>query len=362
MPPSLPSLQDDHAVLREAVRDAGGAVLDRFKSKTTKSWTKDDASPVTEADLEANDILRQRLIAGPRSHYGWLSEESADDHARLSAPRTWVIDPIDGTRAFMRGAPEFAVCAALLEGETAVSAIIFNPATDEFFEATRHGGAFCNGERMTANARSSLEGCSVLAAPEMFERPEWPQPWPLMRTFYRSSTSYRMALVARGDADAAIALLPKADWDVVMGTLIAQEAGAVTSDHLGSKYRFNQPTPYQRALVCAVPDLYPSLIGRLNHLPGELQPYNLNSIAERLPLSENQQLLHLVLGGELKSPNSAEFKDPSNIDIVGVFPSYTEAEAAWRSKAQQTVDSAHTRYFIVHLHRLLDPDGDGKLG
>ncbi|WOI53687.1 DUF4170 domain-containing protein [Parvularcula sp. LCG005] len=77
---------------------------------------------------------------------------------------------------------------------------------------------------------------------------------------------------------------------------------------------------------------------------------------------KNKQLLHLVFGGELTSPSKAEFKDLNNVDIVGVFPNYAEAEAAWRSKAQATVDSAHTRYFIVHLHRLLDPDGDGLLG
>ena len=79
-------------------------------------------------------------------------------------------------------------------------------------------------------------------------------------------------------------------------------------------------------------------------------------------MSEPKQLLHLVFGGELKDPSSAEFKDLSSIDVVGVYPNYSAAEKAWRGKAQATVDSAHTRYFIVHLHRLLDPDGDGKLG
>lgn len=77
---------------------------------------------------------------------------------------------------------------------------------------------------------------------------------------------------------------------------------------------------------------------------------------------EKKQLLHLVFGGELTDPNSINFSDLSKVDIVGIFPDYASAELAWRSKAQQTVDSAHTRYFIVHMHKLLDPDGDGKLG
>ena len=76
----------------------------------------------------------------------------------------------------------------------------------------------------------------------------------------------------------------------------------------------------------------------------------------------SNQLLHLVFGGELTSPEKAEFRDLSKVDIVGIFPDYASAEAAWRGKAQETVDSAHTRYFIVHLHRFLDPDGDGLLG
>ncbi|QDY99141.1 DUF4170 domain-containing protein [Nitratireductor mangrovi] len=72
-----------------------------------------------------------------------------------------------------------------------------------------------------------------------------------------------------------------------------------------------------------------------------------------------KQLLHLVFGGELKSLKGVEFRDLNDLDIVGVFPDYATAETAWRSKAQQTVDNAHMRYFIVHLHRLLDPEADG---
>ncbi|MEO1658042.1 MAG: DUF4170 domain-containing protein [Pseudomonadota bacterium] len=77
---------------------------------------------------------------------------------------------------------------------------------------------------------------------------------------------------------------------------------------------------------------------------------------------ETPQLLHLVFGGELTSPKEARFRDIDAIDIVGIYPNFAEAEKAWRSKAQATVDSAHTRYFIVHLHEFLDPDGDGMLG
>lgn len=271
-PSHLPSRRDDHTLLRDAVREAAGAVLDRFHSRSAKSWKKGDSSPVSEADIEANDILRHRLMAGPRATYGWLSEESVDEPQRLTAPRTWIIDPIDGTRAFLEGRPEFTVCAALMVGDQIDASVIFNPVTDEFFDAVRGGGARCNGEPMSASRTCTLDGCSILAWRGLFQRPEWPTPWPEIRTGYRNSTSYRMALVARGDVDAAIALVPKADWDVAMGTLMASEAGACASDHHGTAYRFNQARAVQRALVCAAPDLYPSLIARLGHLPGELRP------------------------------------------------------------------------------------------
>lgn len=264
----------DHELLCAAIREAADAVLKRYKCASNKSWQKGDATPVSEADLEANDILRRCLMADTRASYGWLSEESADDTTRVSAARTWVVDPIDGTRAFLSGRPEFTVCGALLEGSDVVASVIFNPVTDEFFEATLGGGARCNGATITATNACTLDGCSILAWQDMFKHPGWPTPWPELQTIYRNSTSYRMALVAKGEADAALALVPKADWDVAMGALIASEAGATVSDHLGEPYRFNRPEPAQRALVCAAPDLYPSLIARLAHLPANLRALN----------------------------------------------------------------------------------------
>ena len=263
------ALTDDHDRLCAAVRRAGAAALARFEAHDTKSWSKDDDSPVSEADYEANDILREGLVEAGDG-YGWLSEESADDEARLSAPRTWIVDPIDGTRAFLQGLPHFAVCVALIEDARAVAAAIFNPATDEFFEATRGGGARMNGEAIHASTACDLTGCRMLGVRRMFAHPRWPRPWPDMRLGYRNSTSYRMALIAAGRFDAAIALTTKPDWDVAPGALIAREAGAEASDHLGQPFDFARAVPWQRGLVCAAPGLYPALIERLAHLPGDL--------------------------------------------------------------------------------------------
>lgn len=277
-PAATVSVAEDHGLLCDAIRVAGAAVKKRFRDGRTKSWEKGDSTPVCEADLESNEILRDQLMAGNRGGYGWLSEECADSSARLEAPRTWIIDPIDGTRSFLEGRPEFTVCGALLDGRDVVAAAIFNPITDEFFEAIKGGGARCNGAPLSASPRSSLEGCKMLAFSGLFSRPGWPQPWPQLDIGYRNSTSYRMALVARGDVDGAIALVPKADWDVAMGALVAAEAGAIATDHLGQPYHFNQPKPVQRALVCAAPGVYPSIKRRLAHLPGDLGPPSTNPI------------------------------------------------------------------------------------
>ena len=264
------SLDDDQTRLRAAVRAAGAAALRRFEDHDARAWTKDDDSPVSEADLECDDILRERLTEASDG-YGWLSEESADDLSRLTAPRTWIVDPIDGTRAFLKGKPHFAVCVALVEAGQPVLAAIFNPATDEFFEARAGGGARLNGTPIAASGCASLSGCQMLGSRAMFEHRGWPQPWPIMSLGYRNSTSYRCALVADGRFDATLALVRKPDWDTAPGALIASEAGARVSDHLGEPFVFNQREASQRALVCAGPALYPQIIERLVHLPGDLR-------------------------------------------------------------------------------------------
>lgn len=270
-PLTLPPLADDHALLCTAVRAAGEQVLTAYHDRSTRAWAKADRSPITEADLAANETLRAHLMGGGRGGYGWLSEESADDRARLRARRVWIVDPIDGTRAFIERRPEFTVCAALVEGSEAVAGAIFNPVTGEFFEAIRGGGARCNGIALNAGTTQSLAQARLLGWPSMFQHPGWPEPWPDgMQVGYRNSTSYRMALVAKGTYDATLALLPKSDWDVAPGALIAHEAGAITSDHLGGTYAFNQPHPKQRALVCAGRGLHSAIIDRVSHLPPDL--------------------------------------------------------------------------------------------
>ncbi|NHK26681.1 3'(2'),5'-bisphosphate nucleotidase CysQ [Parvularcula flava] len=262
----FPGLAADRQAMREAVREAGAAVLALFGG-SIDAWTKADSSPISEADLAANRILKAHLIDRHDGGYGWLSEESTEEHGRLDAPRTWVIDPIDGTRAFLKGRPHFTICAALIEEGDAIAAAVFNPATREFFEAERGAGATLNGAPIGASGHAVVEDCAMLGAEHMFRHPGWPEDWPQMRIDQRNSTNYRMALVAKGEFDATLALARKADWDAAPGALIAEEAGAIVSDHLGEKFTYNKPDPRQRSLVCAAPALYEHVLKRLAHLP-----------------------------------------------------------------------------------------------
>jgi myo-inositol-1(or 4)-monophosphatase len=222
-------------------------------------------NPVTDADLAVDALLRDLLMAD-RPDYGWLSEETVDDGSRLVAERTWVVDPIDGTRAFIKGKPHWTICIGLMHGTTAVLGVVYNPISGEFFQATQGGGAMLNGAPIKASMTASVAGCAMLGDVGMFAHPAWPVAWPKMAVDQRNSIAYRMCLVANGAFDAAIALSAKQDWDLAAATVIAQEAGALATDHEGKAFAFGQPDARQKSLVVAGPKLHPLLIERVSHV------------------------------------------------------------------------------------------------
>jgi myo-inositol-1(or 4)-monophosphatase len=148
-----------------------------------------------------------------------------------------------------------------------VAAVIHVPSTGETYEATAGGGARLNGRPITASDVETLDDAAVLADARLMEGPHWPEPWPAMRYEKRNALAYRMALVASGAFDAAIALTPKFDWDVCAGALIAAEAGAHVSDHHGRPWLFNRPDPSQSSLVCSAPALHPLILRRTAPIP-----------------------------------------------------------------------------------------------
>lgn len=258
-------LASDLELIRAAAHAAGDLALAE-RDAGLKIWSKSGGSPVTSADMAVDSLLRDALL-GARPDHGWLSEETADTPDRLSARRIFVVDPIDGTVAYMKGKPWWCVPIAIVEDGRPVAAVIHAPALGETFTAVLGGGAFLNGRPITSSDTADLDDASVLADARLMEGPQWPEPWPAMRYEKRNALAYRMALVAAGAFDAAIALTPKWDWDVCAGALIAEEAGARVSDHHGRPWRFNRPDPRQSSLICAAPALHPLIVRRCAPIP-----------------------------------------------------------------------------------------------
>ncbi len=258
---SKTGLAADHKLLVDAVREAGAVAL-RFFRDGAKSWDKKHDDPVSEADIAVDGLLRERL-QGPRADYGWLSEETPDNDLRLAARRVWIVDPIDGTRAFLKHKPEFTVCAALVEDGLPTAAAVFNPATDEFFEASAGGGARVNGRPLQASTRQTLAGARLLASRRTFEHHDWLKLTPGAEFTDMSSIAYRMVKVASGDFDAAVSLGEKSDWDIAGADLILREAGARCTTRDGAAFRFNAKAARHPSVLAAAPALHPILIAML---------------------------------------------------------------------------------------------------
>ncbi|HEX5378444.1 MAG TPA: 3'(2'),5'-bisphosphate nucleotidase CysQ [Phenylobacterium sp.] len=260
----MTTAQADLELLLDAAREAG-ALAAKLRSEGLTIEYKAGDSPVTNADLAADALLTERLRSA-RPDYGWLSEETADNPERLTRRRVFVVDPIDGTRAFLKGRPWWSVSIAVVEDDRPSAGVVFAPDVDELYAATASGGATLNGAPIRASDRVLVEGCGMIGDLRMFEHPSWPQPWPSMRIEARNSTAYRLCLVASGAFDATMAIAPKSDWDLAAADLIATEAGAYAGDHHGRTFRYNGANPQQRSLVCAAPRLAPLILNRVGHI------------------------------------------------------------------------------------------------
>jgi myo-inositol-1(or 4)-monophosphatase len=263
-PADAPSLNEDYAVLRDAVRDAG-ALANGYFGKDLEVQKKPDGSEVSEADLAVDAALRLNLMTR-RKDYGWLSEESPDDRSRFKHSRTWMIDPIDGTGAFLRHIPEWTVSAALIEDGVPVIGVVYNPANDEFFHAIQGQGAFLNDKPIRVTGKDTLKGAEIIASGGLFKKKIWQEPWPDVKARWVNSVAYRLALVAAGQGDATISLTPKAEWDLAAAAVIVAEAGGIITDRLGNPHLYNQEDPRFTSLVASGKPLHPLLIERTSHI------------------------------------------------------------------------------------------------
>ena len=351
--------KDDLTLLIEIARTAGAIARDYFHKGNTKSWDKSENHPVTEADIAVNDYLAETLQAA-RPDYGWLSEETQDDSSRHTSKRSFVVDPIDGTRAFMDGKPHFTICLAVIENGKAITGVVYNPILEEMYEATLGGGARLNGEAIKPSGCASIEGCTIVGYPRKFKKLGWPD----MTVSIRNSMAYRIVLVAAGLRDATVSFTPKSDWDLAAAEIIASEAGAVTTDLDGNAFHYAKDHVKENGVICASPRLHALLHSKVktNGTPQKPQQLETKMSDHKSEKKGPAQLLHVVIGGELVDPMKTEFIDLSEMTFVGAYPNYAKAFDAWKNAAQSTVDNAHMRFFILHAHDLIDPDNDGIIG
>ncbi|EXL08853.1 3'(2'),5'-bisphosphate nucleotidase CysQ [Aquamicrobium defluvii] len=231
---SLPSPEEDLALLRDAAREAGRIAMGYF-GKDPQVWIKEGTSPVSEADYAADRFLRETLLEA-RPRYGWLSEETVDDPGRLKAPRTFVVDPIDGTRAFIAGNPTWCVSVAVVEQGRSLAGVLDCPARNEVFWATRGGGAFLDGRRLDV---ATTESHPSIAGPKsLIDRLDPGLIAQSRRVDYVPSLAYRLAMIADGRIDASFVKSDSHDWDLAAAALILEEAGGTLLDSGGDTPRF----------------------------------------------------------------------------------------------------------------------------
>jgi myo-inositol-1(or 4)-monophosphatase len=249
------------AHLDAAVREAGNLALSMF-GKPIKQWTKGpSSSPVCEADIAVDALLRERLT-GSGKDFAWLSEETTDDAARLTARYVWVVDPIDGTRAYIAGQPDWAISAALVENGRPIVACLYAPALDEFFAARAGAGSTLNDGTIAATAGADLHGLRVAGPQKFLERLSSIMP-PFTKLPRGHSLALRLVRVAQGVCDAAFAGGNSHDWDLAAADLLVHEAGGALTPVTGGTIAYNCPVPRHGMLIAAGRDRHAALIGRL---------------------------------------------------------------------------------------------------
>ena len=242
----------------DVVADAAGHALTLWAGGKTEveRWEKLPGQPVCQADMDVNAMLHGTLAEiDPRA--GWLSEETADNARRLGGSRAWVIDPIDGTRDYIRGRSGWCVSVALVEHGRPILGVLAAPVRNELWLAEAGRGATLNGRPIHASDRTSLAGARVPA--DHLSEPDRdlvivPKP---------NSIALRMAMVAAGEADLLATIRWGNEWDIAAAALIAEEAGATVTDALGAPFIFNQPHPHALGVLCTAPGIHAQAVERL---------------------------------------------------------------------------------------------------
>lgn len=246
--------------IRRALAASRNALQD-FTSGSIHADYKEGHDPVTEADRKVDEVLRQTL---PLDGEGWLSEESRDSSDRLKCERLWVVDPLDGTREFIAGIPEWCVSIAYVENGSAIAGGICNPATGEMFVGSKNTGVLRNGLPTRTTTKEGLRDALILASRSEVNRGEWTA---FENDVYRvqamGSVAYKLARVAAGLADATFTLVPKHEWDVAAGVALVEAAGGCALNLDGGAVTFNRPSPKMSGLMACGAGLAVELLSML---------------------------------------------------------------------------------------------------
>jgi len=245
--------RDNDLVRIEAALRAAAEALTPFTPGAIAVEMKSGGDPVTEADRRVDGVLRRLL---PEEGEGWLSEETVDDLARLDDERVWVVDPIDGTREFIEGIPEWSVSIGLVEEGQPVAGGIYNPTTDQLVLGATDRGVTLNGSSARVSTRKTLEGAVVLASRSEIKRGEWDR---FLNRGYEvkpcGSVAYKLAQVAAGLVDATWTLVPKNEWDVVAGVALVRAAGGLIEVLEEPDRAFNRENPLMAGMLAHPPNL-----------------------------------------------------------------------------------------------------------
>lgn len=250
----------NHELIIAAAREVGDMALARWPGTSgaaaIKVWDKACATPVSEIDL-AVDARLKAMLGEIAPDAGWLSEETADDPARLQCRRMWCVDPIDGTRDYVRGRSGWCVSIALVDSGLPVFGVLYAPARDQLWVAQAGKGASLNGDSLTASTRKAFAGARVPAA----DLPKIDRD--LTKVEQPNSIALRIAMVAADQADLVATLRWGYEWDVAAAALIAQEAGATVTDAFGQPLRFNTPRAQAFGVVACSPFIHDAVVERL---------------------------------------------------------------------------------------------------
>jgi myo-inositol-1(or 4)-monophosphatase len=247
-------LKNELNVVKQAVQEAGEAIVRIANEYYQTAAEQADRSVVTKADLEADRILKERLT-GAFPHYGWLSEETREDKRRFASERTWIVDPMDGTREFVMRNPEYVVSVALVERGEPILGVIYNPLSRDLYAAVQGEGTTLNGQSVSCQhdlaARPKVE-----VSRSDIEKGRFSEYEADLELLPCGSIAYKLARLAVGRVDATLSVTPKNEWDIAAGVILVEEAGGRVTDLAGEPYVFNQADTLVNGVIAATEAAY----------------------------------------------------------------------------------------------------------